>query len=148
MKNFPFAIASIVDANTGFGFSHGGRKSDYRVAERHGRTIRAKSIIALFGAIKQRIGVAVEAYRVRAHARRNLQTLLNRSDRLLKDIGLTRGDLASVQRGVVTLKQLDAERKASHQVAGQHVTTSTRVEKVNQEREAVNQELYAEAKCA
>jgi hypothetical protein len=67
---------------------------------------------------------------------------------MLEDIGLTRGDLASVPYGVVTLKQLDAERKASHQVTGQHVTTSTRVEKVNQAQEAVNQELYAEAKCA
>jgi uncharacterized protein YjiS (DUF1127 family) len=148
MKNFSFAIASIVDANTGFGLSHGGRKIDYRAAERHGRTIRAKSIIALFGAIKQRIGVAVEAYWVRAQARHDLQTLLNLSDSMLKDIGLTRSDLASVQYGVVTLKQLDAERKAAHQVAGQHVTTSTRVEKVNQTREAVNQEIYAEAKCA
>ena len=148
MKHFSFAIASIVDANTGFGLSHSGRKIDYRVAERHGLAIRAKSIIALFGAIKQRIGVAVEAYRVRAQARRDLQKLRNLSDRMLKDIGLTRGDLASVQYGAVTLKQLDAERKASHQVAGQHVTTSTRVEKVNQAQEAVNQALYAEAKCA
>ncbi len=148
MKHFSFAIASIVDANTGFGFSHGGGKIDYRAAERHGRAIRAKSIIALVGAIKQRIGVAVEAYRVRGRARRDLHQLLNLSDRMLKDIGLTRGDLASVQDGVVTLKQLDAERKASRQVAGQHVTTSTRVEKVNQAQEAVNQELYAEAKCA
>ena len=67
---------------------------------------------------------------------------------MLKDIGLTRGDLASVQYGAVTLKQLDAERKASHQVADQHVTTSTRIEKANQAQEAANQELYAEAKCA
>jgi uncharacterized protein YjiS (DUF1127 family) len=148
MKHFSFAIASIVEANTGFGLSHGGGKIDYRAVERHGRAVRANSIVALFVAIKQRIGVAVEAYRVRAQARRDLQTLLNLSDRMLKDIGLTRGDLASVQYGAVTLKQLDAERKASHQVAGQHVTTSTRVEKVNQAQEAVNQELYAEAKCA
>ena len=148
MKHFSFAIASIVDANTGFGFSHGGRKIDYRAAERHGRAIRAKSIIALFGAIKQRIGVAVEAYRVRGRARRDLHRLQNLSDRMLKDIGLTRGDLASVQYGVVTLKQLEAERKASRQVTDQHVTTSIRVEKVNQAQEAVNQELYAEAKCA
>ena len=148
MKHFPFAIASIVDANTGFGLSHGGGKIDHRTAEQHGRAIRAKSIIALFAAIKQRIGVAVEACRVRVQARRDLQTLLNLSDRMLKDIGLPRGDLASVQYGAVTLKQLDAERKASRQVTDQHVTTSIRVEKVNQAQEAVNQELYAEAKCA
>ena len=67
---------------------------------------------------------------------------------MLKDIGLTRGDLASVQYGAVTLKQQDAERKASRQVADQHVTTFTRVEKANQAQEAVNQELYTEAKCA
>ncbi len=148
MKHFTFAIASIVDANTGFGLSHGGGKIDYRAAEQHARAIRAKSIIALFAAIKQRISVAVEAYRVRVQAHRNLQTLLNLSDRMLKDIGLHRDDLASVQYGAVTLKQLDAERKASRQVVDQHVTTSTRVEKANQAQEAVNQELYAEAKRA
>ncbi len=148
MKHLPFAIASIVDANTGFGLSHGGGKIDYRAAKRHGRAIRAKSIIALFAAIKQRMGVFVEASRVRAQARRDLQTLLNLSDHMLKDIGLTRGDLASVQYGAVTLKQQDAERKASRQVADQHVTTSTRIEIANQAQEAANQELYAEAKCA
>jgi hypothetical protein len=74
--------------------------------------------------------------------------MIKLSDRMLKDIGLTRGDLASIQYGVVTLKQLDAERKALRQVTNQHVTTSIRVEKVNQAQEAVNQELYAEAKCA
>jgi uncharacterized protein YjiS (DUF1127 family) len=148
MKHFSFAIASIVDANTGFGLSHGGRNIDYRAAERHGRAIRAKSIIALFAAIKQRISVTVEAYKERTQARRDLLTMLNLNDRMLKDIGLTRGDLASVQYGVVTLQQLDAERKASRQVTDQHVTTFIRVEKVNQAQEAVNQELYAEAKCA
>jgi hypothetical protein len=77
-----------------------------------------------------------------------LQKLLNLSDRMLKDIGLQRGDLASVQYGVVTLKQLDTERKALRHVTDQHVTTSIRVEKVNQAQEAANQELYAEAKRA
>jgi uncharacterized protein YjiS (DUF1127 family) len=148
MKHLPFAIASIVDANTGFGLSHGGGKIDYRAAEQHERAIRAKSIITLFTAVKQRIGIAVEAYRVRVQAGRDLQKLLNLNDRMLNDIGLTRGDLASVQYGAVTLKQLDAERKALRQVTDQHVTTSIRVEKVNQAQEAVNQELYAEAKCA
>jgi uncharacterized protein YjiS (DUF1127 family) len=148
MKHLPFAIASIVNANTEFGLSYGDGKIDYRAAEQHARAIRTKSIIALFAAIKQRIGIAVEAYRVRVQARRDLQTLLNLSDRMLKDIGLTRGDLASVPCGAVIPKQLDAECKASRQVADQHVTASTRIEKVNQAQEAVNQELYAEAKCA
>ena len=57
-----------------------GGKASRPAAEQHGRAIRAKSIIALFAAIKQRISVAVEAYRVRAQARRGLQTLLNLSD--------------------------------------------------------------------
>jgi uncharacterized protein YjiS (DUF1127 family) len=148
MKHLPFAIASIVNANTGFGLSHGGGKIDYSAAKQHARALRAKSIIALFAAIKQRISVAVEAYKERVQARRDLLTMLNLSDRRLKDIGLTRGYLASVHYGAVTLKQLDAERKALRQVTDQHVTTSIRVEKVNQAQEAVNQEFYAEAKCA
>jgi len=148
MKHFTFAIASIINANIGFWPSHGGGKIDYRAAEQHARAIRAKSIIALFAAIKQRVGVAVEAYRVRTQAGRNLQKLLNLNDHMLEDIGLTRGDLASVQYGVVTLKQLYAERMALRQVTDQHVTTSIRIGKVNQAQEAVNQELYAEAKRA
>ena len=148
MKHFTFAIASIIDANTGFWPSHGGGKIDHRAAEQHARAVRAKSIIALFAAIKQHIGIAVEAYSVRVQARRDLQTLQNLNDHMLKDIGLTRGDLASVQYGVVTLQQLDAERMALRQVTDRHVTTSIRVEKVNQAQEAVNQEFYAEEKCA
>ena len=148
MKHLPFAIASIVDANTGFGLSHGGGKIDHCAAEQHARAVRAKSIIGLFAAIKQRISIAVEAHKERAQARRDLLKTLNLSDHMLKDIGLTRGDLASVQYGVVTLQQLDAERMASRQVTDQHVITSIRVEKVNQAQEAVNQEFYAEEKCA
>ncbi len=148
MNYFQFGIASIVDAHTGFGLSHRGGKIDYRAAEHHGRAIRAKSIIALFGVIKQRIGAAVDAYKVKAQARRDLQKLLNLNDHMLKDIGLTRGDLASVQYGGVTLEQLDAERRASRQVAVQRISSAGRVEKAAQLQEAVNQERYAEAKCA
>ncbi len=51
--------------------------------------------LSLFAAIKQRISVAVEAYKERAQARRDLLTMLNPSDHILKEIGLTRGDLAA-----------------------------------------------------
>ena len=46
MKLFQFAVASIVDANTGNGLLHSGGRIDYTAAEHHGRAIRAKTVAA------------------------------------------------------------------------------------------------------
>ena len=99
MKHLQFAIASIVDANTGFGLHHGGGKVDYEAEERAARTLRSRSVHAFFGAIGGIVRDAVAAHREKARQRRALEELSHLNDHFLEDIGLTRGDIAAVRLG-------------------------------------------------
>lgn len=139
MKLFAFAIASIVDANTGFGLDHGGGKLDYGAAERHAREIRGKSVIAVIAAIRDGISAAAARVEARAEERREVNRLLALNDHLLRDIGLSREDLLAVRYGATSLTRLDAERGTSRQTVKRESPVAV---------EAANQEIYALAKCA
>ena len=106
MKLFQFAVASIVDANTGNGLVHTGGRIDYAAAEHRGRTIRANTVTTLISLIKGQISNAIATYKVRALQRRGLTELSHLDDHLLKDIGLTRADLIAVELGHATLAEL------------------------------------------
>jgi uncharacterized protein YjiS (DUF1127 family) len=148
MKSLQYAVASIVDANTGHGLAHNGGRIDYAAAAQHGRTIRAKSIIALYRLIKAQLGNAISNYRERAMQRRQLADLAQLDDRLLKDIGLSRGDVIAVELGQVTLQQLDAQRRNDYRNGLPDLTTADRIGEQTLKLDAVNQAVYAEAKCA
>jgi uncharacterized protein YjiS (DUF1127 family) len=148
MKSLQFAVASIVDANTGQGLAHNGGRIDYAAAAQHGRTIRAKSIIALYRLIKAQLGKAFSNYRERAAQRRQLADLAQLDDRLLKDIGLSRGDMIAVELGQVTLQQLDAPHRNNYRNELPDLTTASQIGEQTLKLDAVNQAVYAEAKCA
>jgi uncharacterized protein YjiS (DUF1127 family) len=148
MKSLQFAVASIVDANTGQGLAHNGGRIDYAAAAQHGRTIRAKSIIALYRLIKAQLGKAFSNYRERAAQRRQLADLAQLDDRLLKDIGLSRGDMIAVELGQVTLQQLDAQHRNDYRNELPNLTTASQIGAQTLKLDAVNQAVYAEAKCA
>lgn len=141
MKSLQFAIASIVDANTShqFGSSFSSDPIDnYQASMLEGRKIRAKSLIAIFDSLRQRLSAAVARYRQRAEYRQHVRQLLNLSDRMLSDIGLERGDLAALRAGLVTLEQLGRKRSSSHRLASQE--KQSRVDKETQARLAANQD--------
>jgi uncharacterized protein YjiS (DUF1127 family) len=148
MKSLQFAVASIVDANTGQGLAHNGGRIDYAAAAQHGRTIRAKSIIALYRLIKAQLGKAFSNYQERAAQRRQLADLAQLDDRLLKDIGLSRGDMIAVELGQVTLQQLDAQHRNDYRNELPDLTTASQIGEQTLKLDAVNQAVYAEAKCA
>jgi len=148
MKLLQFAVASVVDTNTGFGLSHNGGKIDYAAAAQHGRAIRSKSIIALYKQIKNQLGSAISSYRERARQRRQITTLVQLDDHLLKDIGLSRGDVYAVELGQVTLQQLDAQRRNSNRNEILDLTTSLRIGQQGLQLDAVNEALYNESRCA
>jgi uncharacterized protein YjiS (DUF1127 family) len=148
MKSLQFAVASIVDANTGQGLAHNGGRIDYAAAAQHGRTIRAKSIIALYRLIKAQLGKAFSNYRERAAQRHQLADLAQLDDRLLKDIGLSRGDMIAVELGQVTLQQLDAQHRNDYRNELPNLTTASQIGEQTLKLDAVNQAVYAEAKCA
>lgn len=143
MKLIQFAVASIVDANTGGTYARHVSSIDTRAAEQHARAIRARSLIALGHAIVDSIKSALERLRERAESRRALNELLNLSDRNLADIGLFRGDLIAVKLGATTLEALSAEREARR-----NVKNTQAIARIETCRSADNDDGLAVAKCA
>ncbi len=148
MKLFEFAIASIVDVNTGHGLVGKNLSVDYASAIHRGREIRAKSVLALFASIKHRIGQVISNYRVRAYNRRAINVISNLSDRLLKDIGIERYEIAQVRAGLTTLEELDASRRSSQIDTVQVLHSSDLVDKEIRKLDAINQDSYAQARWA
>ena len=148
MKLFEFAIASIVDANTGHGLEGKNLSVNYSAAIHAGREIRAKSVLAWFASIKHRIGQVISNYHVRANNRRAINEISNLSDRLLKDIGIERYELASVRAGLTTLEELDASRRSSQIDTVQVLHSSGLVDKEIRKLDAINQDSYAQARWA
>jgi len=151
MKLYEFAIASIVDANTGHGLVGKNLSVDYSSAIHTAHEIRAKTILAWFASIKHRIGQVISNYRVRAYNRRAINEISKLSDRLLKDIGFERYELAQVRAGLTTLEELDASRasRRSSQIdTVQLLHSSGLVDKEIRKLDAINQDSYAQARWA
>lgn len=147
MKYFQFAIASIVDANTGYGLAQGSG-ADYRAQELRSRAIRSQSVHGLLGAIGERVRDTVAAYREKLHQRREIDELAQLSDYYLDDIGLTRGDITAVRLGQSSLEQLNADRRTRLAAAPLDYLETQRVDTRAANADAVNEAAYAEAKCA
>ncbi len=126
MKLLHFAVASLVDANTGGDYARQVSTIDTAAVEREARAIRARSVIALGQAIGDSLRRGIAEYRERREAKRALGDLLRLSDHDLEDIGLHRGDLIAVELGATTLEALNAEREARRQVS--KVASITRVD--------------------
>jgi uncharacterized protein YjiS (DUF1127 family) len=148
MKILQLAVASIVDANTGYGLAHSGGRIDYSAQARHGRTIRAKSIVALYGLLKEQLSKSISSYHEHVKQRRQFAVLGQLNDHLLRDIGLSRGDLIAAELGQVNLQQLDAKRHNGKQNELPDLPTTDRVDPQTLQLSAVNEAVYAEAKCA
>jgi uncharacterized protein YjiS (DUF1127 family) len=110
MKLLQIAVASIVDANTGYGLPHKGGRIDYPAKIQRGRSIRARAVVALYGMLKEQLSKAISRYRAHVKQRRQLALLGQLNDHQLRDIGFSREDLLAAELGQVTLQQLDAKR--------------------------------------
>jgi len=148
MKLFEFTIAPIVDANTGYGLESKNLSVNYSAAIHAGREIRAKSVLAWFASIKHRIGQVISNYHVRANNRRAINEISNLSDRLLRDIGIERYEIAQLRAGLITLEELDASRRSSQIDTVQVLHSSGLVDKEIRKLEAINQDSYAQARWA
>ena len=147
MSVLQFAVASLVDANTGNELVHRDGRIDYAAAAERGRVIRSNSVKSLFAAIKTQAGTLLANYRERARQRRELNALLRLNDYHLRDIGLTRGDLFAVEMGQVTLAELDSHRNKQH-TDESGLSTVDQISLVSAKQSAANEAFYDEAKCA
>ena len=153
MKLLNFAIASIVDANTGNGINRqfvnqfGSNKTDY---VRHGREIRANSVLALFGKIKTSIKQYIEDSKAAAQARENTREILQMNEHLMKDIGLNYNDGVDLRLGLISLDSLNARRdqNRNQQDAGLARLSQQQVSVGKYDLESSNEEAYELAKCA
>ena len=148
MNYFHFAIASIVDANTGHGLLHNTDRIDYATAAKHGRKIRAKSIVALFGQVKSRLSTAIAAIRNHQVQTRNLHHLAQLNDHILKDIGISRGDVIALQMGQLDLGQLEARRADNRSSKSPQPAAITRSVGKTIPDNAINEAIFARVKCA
>ena len=154
MKLLNFAIASIVDANTGSGINRqyddqlGSKQSAY---EQAGREIRAKSVLDLLSKIKSVFNQYISDSRAAARARRNTEAVSQLSDHTLKDIGLTFVDIQDLKSGQITLTALNARRDRYRDQAASKKRLSqisTRVSTRVLDIDSANQDQYETAKCA
>ena len=148
MKLLQFATASIVDANTGQGFTHRTNPIDYVASAQTAHTVRTKSIVALYRLVKEQVAIAISSYR--AHTEKQLQVaaLAKLDDRLLKDIGLFREDVYAVQSGRVNMEQIQSEHRANRQHRQSGVSKIARVDQQTLRLDPVNEAVYTGAKCA
>ncbi len=145
MKLFTDAIAPIVDANTGYGLPANRNFIDPRAAVRRAHRIRSNSVHGLVASIRAAIGAGIERLRVRTQERRELTQLKAMSDRLLDDIGLTRGDLIAVELGITTLAEIYAARRDAR---GRQPHTAAATALLEQSGEAANESHYRAQNCA
>jgi len=148
MKLLQIAVASIVDANTGYGLAHSGGSIDYSAQARNGRSIRAKSIMALYGLVKEQLSKSISSYHEQVKQRRQLALLAQLNDNLLRDIGLSRGDLIAAELGQVNLQQHDAKHRSDKQNELPELTTADRVDRQTLQLSAINEAVFTEVKCA
>jgi len=148
MKHFQFAIASIVDANTGYGLPHGGGKVGYEAEEKRARALRSRSVHDFFSAIGSSIRDILADYRERSRQRRAIDELSRLNDHYLDDIGLTRGDIAAVRLGQTSLEALDSDRRERLAVAPLDTVDTAVVDDRARATDAVNEADYGASRCA
>ena len=144
MNLFQYAIASVIDANTG-----------YRLSNNPGASVSSTagaSRASTHGNLLQRllrITNAVRLYfRQRREVRRNLHDLARLNDHALEDIGFSRGDISALQGGQIDLAGLEA-RRFNH-LGERRIERLRRVDRVIHPapRNALNDATFARAKCA
>ncbi len=154
MKLLNFAIASMVEANTGngvnrdFGAQFLSNDSSY---EQIGGELHATSFVGVPGKIKSAFKLLIENYKARASEIRDTKKIVQMSHHMLNDIGLTFEDLQDLESRRITLKALGTLRNQHHYEAASNDRlnqTSNRVCSKVINVDSANQTQYQITKCA
>ena len=151
MNTLLLAVASLVDANTGQDHTHrmiGNSHAQVSSHIEHGRTIRSKSVTGLFSKISDLIARFVEHAKINEQDRRSIEKLSHMSEHMLRDIGLSYGDVKSLSSGQISLDDL-AARRVSDQSEVRHLSSIRRtvVNDSIREIESANDDEVELAKC-
>lgn len=148
MKLLQFAVASIVDANTGQGLVHDVRNIHSADHISNGRTIRARSILDTLKLIKDQLAGSVSSLRAHIRSQGQLAVLARLDDHLLRDIGISREDIYAAQSGLISMEQFKAKRDKTNRYSGLEVVRDSQPDTKLLQSEAINEAVFSEAKCA
>jgi uncharacterized protein YjiS (DUF1127 family) len=148
MKLLNYAIASIVDVNTGNGLPLAtGHCEKSTVAQGPQRT-RASKLANYLQRVRAGISVARIVLRKRRALKRSLQPLSQLSDHLLEDIGLSRAEVLAAESGQIDLAELEARRMENRGNKRINLRQITSTGENRETRNAFNEAIFARAKCA
>ena len=147
MKLFQFAIASIVDVNTGNGLPLAIGQGEKFTARPGSRRTLGRTLVDYLERVGSGISVARIVLGKRRALKRSLQSLSQLSDHLLEDIGLSRGDVMAAELRQIDLAQLES-RRVDNRGNDRAGLRRSNIRKISQTGNALNEALFARAKCA
>ena len=143
MKLLSFAIASIVDANTGQGLIHHHNQFNNHDTEQslnRGREIRSRSIITVIRKLSTVFSNVLERIRSISQNRRDIASISRLDEHLLNDIGVSANDQQRLGYGQITLEQLASRRgiereytKTAQSPSKQTAATISRIDRKQQQ---------------
>lgn len=116
--------------------------------DQHIRNRGASPFVATVKDLEHRFRASIERYRQQAADRLSFRQLQQLDERLLKDIGLTRGDLINVQLRVTTLGEIDARRKSRDRIHSLERVASPTAEQADDWSGTTEAATVSAAKCA
>lgn len=148
MNNFQFAIASIVDTNTGYGLPKSRLDSGRGSTKTRARRSALRTFVDYLQRIRSGITVARIVLRRRRKLKQGMRQLSLLNERMLEDIGLTRGDVIAAQSGEIDQAQLEMRRIQNRDIKPAAMRSATAISSKKVEREAVNDAVFANRRCA
>ena len=155
MKLLNLGISSIVDANTGNGINHqyvnqfGFNKTDHA---KLGAEIRANAVLDLIRKIKTSVIQYIDSSKALAQDRRDAKEILQMSEHMLKDVGLTLNDVYDLRFDLISLDTLNTRRVHNRNQEVTRLNQSNQPPKQasisTNKLESANQETYELKKCA
>jgi len=148
MKLFHYAVASIVDVNTGNGLPLVSGRAE-KIADYQGSRPRLAGILVNYlQRVRTGISVANIVLRKRRALKRSLQPLSQLSDHLLEDIGLSRADVVAAENGQIDVAELESRRIQNRGNKRINLRQGTATADNPETRNAFNDAVFARAKCA
>ena len=148
MNTFQFAIASIVDTNTGHGLPKNTVENDRAATNSRPRRSAFRSLADTLVRIRSGITVARIVLRKRRKLKQGLRQLGELNDRMLEDIGLTRGDIIAAANGDIDRVQQQARRVRNQDIKPVATLKATMIAGKPVQREALNDAAFVKARCA
>lgn len=148
MKLFHYAIASIVDVNTGNGLPlTTGRAEKVAVGQ-----VSRPALSARIANYLQRVRSGISAARIILRKRRaqkhSLRQLRELDGHLLEDIGLSRADILAAEMGMIDAAELESRRIENRGNKRINLRQGLGTAENAETRHALNEAVFARAKCA